>query len=77
MCFVPNAIGHSKNGPEYRYIATREVMQEQLHLPGMADEKEYACPTMAMDRKKCNESYFEWFVALRARISALGFVSSG
>jgi hypothetical protein len=24
-----------------------------------------------------NESYFEWFVALRERISALGFVSSG
>jgi hypothetical protein len=185
VCFVPNAIGHCKNGPEYRYIATREIMHEQLHLPGMADDKEYPFPTMDMDRKKykvfgivtnmdwdgealipwvykrcgkseeahsvmkddlaggklpsddfgsnaawwwimilslnlnaamkrlvlgkswiprrmkairfhlinlparimersrqllvrlSNESYFEWFVALRARISALGFVSSG
>ena len=52
VCFVPNAIGHSKNGPEYRYIATREVMQEQLNLPGMADDKEYPFPTMNMDTKK-------------------------
>jgi hypothetical protein len=21
VCFVPNAIGHSKNNPEYRYLA--------------------------------------------------------
>jgi hypothetical protein len=185
VCFVPNAIGHSKIGPEYRYIATREMMQEQLHLPGMMDEKEYPFQTMTIDTRKykvfgivtnmdwegeelipwlykrcgkseeahsvmkedlaggklpsddfgsnaawwwimilslnlnaamkrlvlgkswiprrmkairfhlinlparimersrqllvrvSNESYFEWFVALRARISALGFVSSG
>ena len=51
-CFVPNAIGHSKNGPEYRYIATREIMQEQLNLPGMDDDKEYPFPTMLMERKK-------------------------
>ena len=24
VCFVPNAIGHSKNSPMYRYLATRE-----------------------------------------------------
>jgi len=52
VCFVPNAIGHSKNGPEYRYIATREVIQEQLTLPGMDDDKAYPFPTMAMDTKK-------------------------
>lgn len=34
VCFVPNAIGHSKNGPGYRYLATREVMEEQLTLAG-------------------------------------------
>jgi hypothetical protein len=185
VCFVPNAIGHCKNGPEYRYIATRQIMHEQLNLPGMTDDREYPFPTMEMDTKKykvfgivtnmdwdgeelirwsykrcgkseeahsvmkddlaggklpsddfgsnaawwwimilslnlnaamkrlvlgkswiprrmkairfhlinlparimtrsrqllvriSNESYFEWFVALRARISALGFVSSG
>jgi hypothetical protein len=52
VCFVPSAIGRSKNGPEYRYIATREMMHEQLHLPGMADDKEYPFPTMNMDTKK-------------------------
>jgi DDE family transposase len=52
VCFVPNAIGHSKKGPEYRYVATRELMQEQLNLPGMADDKEYPFPTMGMETKK-------------------------
>ena len=52
VCFVPNAIGHSKNGPEYRYLATREKMQEQLNLPGMDEEKEYPFPTISMDTKK-------------------------
>jgi hypothetical protein len=52
VCFVPNAIGHSRNGPEYRYLATREKMQEQLNLPGMEEEKEYPFPTIAMDTKK-------------------------
>ncbi len=46
------AIGHSKKGPEYRYIATREIMQEQLNLPGMDDDKEYPFPTMSMETKK-------------------------
>jgi hypothetical protein len=40
VCFVPNAIGHSKKGPEYRYLVIREPMQDQLTLPGMEqDEK--------------------------------------
>ena len=38
VCFVPSAIGHSKNGPEYRYLAIRERMQDQLMLPGMEEE---------------------------------------
>jgi len=33
ICFVPNAIGKSKKGPEYRYIAVREELEEQI-LPG-------------------------------------------
>jgi hypothetical protein len=32
VCFVPNAIGHSKKGPEYRYLAKREAMVEQRVL---------------------------------------------
>jgi len=38
VCFVPNAIGRSKNGPEYRYLAIREPMQDQLMLPGMEQD---------------------------------------
>lgn len=52
VCFVPNAIGHSKKGPEYRYIATREVMAEQLIIPGTFEDREYPFPTMALDSKK-------------------------
>jgi hypothetical protein len=39
VCFVPNAIGHSKKGPEYRYLAIRERMEDQLMLPGMEQEE--------------------------------------
>jgi hypothetical protein len=52
VCFVPNAIGHSKNGPEYRYIATRELMEEQLTLTGMEDNKQYPFQTMPMKQSK-------------------------
>jgi len=38
VCFVPNAIGHSKNAPTYRYIATREALANQP-LPGMDSEQ--------------------------------------
>ena len=37
--FVPNWIGHSKNSPEYRFIATRERLIEQP-LPGMEGQME-------------------------------------
>jgi hypothetical protein len=47
VCFVPNAIGRSKKGPEYRYLAIRERMQDQLMLPGMEqDEKGLPFQTM-------------------------------
>jgi len=38
VCFVPNAIGHSKSGPEYRYLAKREVVAEQRSFPGMEQQ---------------------------------------
>jgi len=34
VCYVPNWAGVSKNGPGYRYIATRKLLHEQLELPG-------------------------------------------
>lgn len=48
VCYVPNAIGCSKKGPEYRYIAIREPMQEQLSLPGMEGAREYPFQSMVM-----------------------------
>jgi len=52
VCFVPNAIGHSRKGPEYRYLATRQVMAEQLIIPGTIEEKEDPFPTMSTGSKK-------------------------
>lgn len=49
VCFVPNAIGHSKRGPEYRYLAIRERMQDQLMLPGM-EEGERKLPFQTMHK---------------------------
>jgi hypothetical protein len=52
VCFVPSAIARSKKLPEYRYIATREILREQLNLPGMTEDKEYPFPTLSMDKKR-------------------------
>lgn len=47
VCFVPNAIGHSKKGPEYRYLATREALSRQLILPG--EEKQMSLPFQTLN----------------------------
>jgi hypothetical protein len=52
VCFVPNAIGHSKKGPEYRYLAKREVLVEQRELPGMEQQLSLPFPTMQLQGKK-------------------------
>jgi hypothetical protein len=52
VCFVPNAIGHSKKGPEYRYLAKRQAMAEQLVLPGMELQLSLPFQTMAMQGKR-------------------------
>ncbi len=51
VCFVPNAIGHSKKGPEYRYIAKRTVIRQQ-DLPGMESQQEFPFPTMKIQNVK-------------------------
>ena len=51
VCFVPTAIGHSKKGLEYRYLATREAMRE-AELPGLESQRELPFPTMHMDQTK-------------------------
>ncbi len=48
VCFVPNAIGHSKKGPAYRYLAVREPLYEQMVLPGM-EQREYSFPVIDME----------------------------
>jgi hypothetical protein len=51
VCFVPNAIARSKNDPVYRYLATRELL-EQPELPGMEKQVELPFPTMSMEKKR-------------------------
>ena len=51
VCFVPNAISRSKDDPEYRYLAIRELL-EQPELPGMEREVELPFPTMSMEKKR-------------------------
>jgi hypothetical protein len=52
VCFVPNAIGHSKKGPEYRYLAKREVIVEQPKLPGIDQQLNLPFPTMDVKGKR-------------------------
>ena len=52
VCFVPSAIGRSKKGPEYRYLAKREVLVEQRVLPGMDQQLSLPFPTMELKGKK-------------------------
>ena len=51
VCFVPHAIGKSKKGPEYRYLAKREVMQEQRVFSGMEPQLSLPFPTMEISGK--------------------------
>lgn len=48
VCFVPNAIGHSKKGPEYRYLAIREALSRQLTIPGGEKQQELPFQTLNM-----------------------------
>ncbi len=45
ICFVPNWVGHKKHGPEYRYLAVREPLEQQA-LSGMDDQPSLPFPTM-------------------------------
>ena len=48
--FVPNWIGHSKNSPEYRFIAIRERLNEQP-LPGIEGQMEMPFAAMELSGK--------------------------
>lgn len=52
VCFVPNRLCHGKNGPEYRYLATREELK-QAELPGMEkSDAEYCFPVMRIQNQR-------------------------
>ena len=52
VCFIPNAIGHSKAAPVYRYLAIREVMGS-MDLPGMASpQQSFPFPTLQMNSQR-------------------------
>jgi len=52
VCYVPNAIGHSKKDPAYRYLAKREALDKQQELPGMDSQIELPFPTMDIDDRR-------------------------
>jgi hypothetical protein len=45
VCFVPNWVGHKKDGPVYRFLAIREPL-EQPALPRMEEQLSLPFPTM-------------------------------
>ena len=47
VCFVPNPIGHSRNAPEYRYLAIRERLRQRL-LPGLEEQGVLPLATVRM-----------------------------
>jgi hypothetical protein len=49
--FVPNAIGHSKKGPSYRYLGIREVIK-QREPPGMECQQSFPFPVMETNNKR-------------------------
>lgn len=51
VCFVPNAIGNSKKGPSYRYVAVRECLR-QREIPGMEEQLCFPFPTMRLRNRK-------------------------
>jgi hypothetical protein len=45
ICFVPSWAGHKKDGPEYRYLAVREALEQPV-IPGMEGQLSLPFPTM-------------------------------
>ncbi len=45
VCFVPDGMGYSKNKRPYRFLATREVLEQQP-LPGLGDQQKLPFQTM-------------------------------
>jgi hypothetical protein len=52
VCFVPNELARSKTGRSYRYLATREAIEEQQGLAGIEEEKQYPFQTVTTKGRK-------------------------
>lgn len=50
VCYVPSELAKSKKGREYRYLVTRQVIEEQV-LPGMGQVREFPFPSMVINRE--------------------------
>jgi len=63
VCYVPNELCHSKHGREYRYLATRQLLQERA-LPGLEECVKLPFPTLEMERKQykvfANATNLKW-----------------
>ena len=52
VCFIPAAIGYSKNAPVYRYMAIREVMGS-MELPGVeSPQQSFPFPTFQLSSQR-------------------------
>ncbi len=51
VCFVPNWVGRSKNGPDYRFLAMRELLSQQLELPGIEGQQCLPFPTLELPQQ--------------------------
>ena len=52
VCFIPAAIGYSKNAPVYRYMAIREVMGS-IELPGVeSPQQSFPFPTFQINSQR-------------------------
>jgi hypothetical protein len=51
VCFVPQDIGGSKTGREYRYLATREAIDVQQQLPGVDLQQRLPFQTIQLQQR--------------------------
>jgi hypothetical protein len=51
VCYVPDWVGRSKNGPDYRFLAMRELLSPQLELPGIEGQQSLPFPTLEMPKQ--------------------------
>jgi len=52
VCFVPSAIGHSKKGPAYRYLATREELKQREFPQMEKSDEEFLFPVIRLKERR-------------------------